>query len=283
MELPTKMMTQHLNSMLEHLKVSSLIKSRNQSSSSPNSNSNNTTTSTSSPSTIQAKTCNNHTTSFGNSYLNSGTDHVDKSAASGNDDAVILENNTMNRKVSMNTSELSGLATKAAVASVANHCPSSGDNSIDVNHHYTSNCTNNQATVVNNQHPSVTTIFNSLHDSNTIVSNVGSTGPTPVTPVTFTNFTSPQRQRNHHTQQQVDQKRGSITSGSGGGGLLNVGPVANCVGGVTANACGGGQRKQSFVIKPIKLKNVITKAETYDTLHARGVEVSRGIIKGREH
>lgn len=34
------------------------------------------------------------------------------------------------------------------------------------------------------------------------------------------------------------------------------------------------QRKQSFVIKPIKLKNVITQAETYDTLYTRATEVS---------
>lgn len=33
-------------------------------------------------------------------------------------------------------------------------------------------------------------------------------------------------------------------------------------------------RKQSFVIKPIKLKNVTTKVETYDTLYTRGTEVS---------
>lgn len=48
-------------------------------------------------------------------------------------------------------------------------------------------------------------------------------------------------------------------------GLLDVGSGAPVV---------VGQRKLSSVMKPIKLRNITSEAETYDTLHTKGVEVS---------
>lgn len=38
------------------------------------------------------------------------------------------------------------------------------------------------------------------------------------------------------------------------------------------------QRKQSFVIKPIKLKNVMSQVETYDTLYPGATEVSKYVL-----
>lgn len=221
MELPTKMMTQHLNSMLEHLKVSGLIKSRNQSTSSTNTTNNNST----STATKLEEKCKGVPGKNSSAYINSTSDQVDNSG-------VILANNVLhvtNHRGVVNDSNCLPTA-------VGNHCLTATEKAT----------VTTTRTTLNHHHDDNRRQFNSIP----IVSKmeVISSG-TNVTSMAPNNGTAPMS------------------------GLLDV-RMVNCSGSATANASGSGQRKQSFVVKPIKLKNVITKAETYDTLYTRGVDVS---------
>lgn len=262
MALPTKMMTQHLNSMLEHLKVSSLIKSRNQTSSSSSSSNSTNTSSTSNHMTIfsRSNSCNSHTPA---TATDANQDQVDNSVVT------IVQNNLQH---------------------LSNHNSSNTCNSILSTTTLPNHCTEpNKPTHINdNELGSDKVSFNyqqkeqqSMETTSTVNSfNVNNKNnqdkSTEVTVV------APNNQQNATKVLQIITKRGSINSGRGGNEqssrLLDVNTTINPYGaGVTTNNAGAigqcGQRKQSFVVKPIKLKNVITKAETYDTLYTRGVEV----------
>lgn len=216
MEYPAKMMSQHFNSMLEHLKVSSLI----------NKTKNNQGSSSSSTNNSHEKEINS-------------IDHTDNSSVTSsspilnNRPNVIIQNNTSACE-KMHQQPHNTMSNNPIGISVNsnNQIQSNGTNKIQEE-----KC-NNINNDISNSTREVTNNFNSCEKSNS--SNVLCVG----------------------------NKTSKTSSGSSSLNFINIGSGGCPIMGSQQ------QRKQSFVIKPIKLKNIITQAETYDTLYTRATEVS---------
>lgn len=197
MEYPAKMMSQHFTSMLEHLKVSSLMsKTRNN----------------------QASSSSTNNTASNEKELNS-IDHTDTSSSSP----------VLNNRVMQNHS-----------ADEVIPCEKWQNNLFGINVNF------------NNQVQANGTKVKEENDS----------------PRQVTNNNSCVKSNNPVLGIEIDPP--SSTTNCIGGGV--VGSSACPIMGMQHQQ--QQQRKQSFVIKPIKLKNVISQAETYDTLYTRATEVS---------
>lgn len=197
MEYPAKMMSQHFTSMLEHLKVSSLInKTRSQASSS-----NTITTSQQQNSDSKVK-----------SY---GTDDIDNHKIIKNNGTVpiLIENHTNNSSIKYESNSFNDTKITNVV------------NSIPVN-----SCKEN----------------NQLQQMQ--LKEINSAGG-----VVVNNFES---NKLLGIDTNISVRRNSSNT-------LNACPMT-----------GQQSRKQSYVIKPIKLKNVSSQQECYDTLYTRATEVS---------
>lgn len=197
MEYPAKMMSQHFTSMLEHLKVSSLInKTRNQASSS-------------NPIPTSQQQQQQNSDSKVKSY---GTDDIEHHKIIKNNGTIpiLIENHTNNSSIKYESKNFND--TKVT------------------------NVVNNSSVSVNSEEN------NQLTDMNSAVAGV---------------IINCETNRNNSLGMDTNSVRRHSFN--------------------TLNACpmtGQQSRKQSYVIKPIKLKNVSSQQEYYDTLYTRATEVS---------
>lgn len=211
MEYPAKMMSQHFTSMLEHLKVSSLInKTRNSN---------------------QASSSSTNNTPSNEKELNS-IDQTDSSSSSpilnNRSNVIVIQNHSdgaICEKLQSNSNNLSGINVNCN-----NQVQANGTKVKEINNIGTVSKCND----ISNTHRQVTNNISCVKSNNPVLGI--EIFPPPTNCISIGNSGCPIMGLQQHPQQQ--------------------------------------QRKQSFVIKPIKLKNVITQAETYDTLYTRATEVS---------
>lgn len=217
MEYPAKMMSQHFTSMLEHLKVSSLInKTRNN----------------------QASSSSTNNTSSNEKERHNSIDQTDNSTVSSP-----LLHNRSNVLVMQNHKRVSD-------GDGSEKLLSNNPNGINVN------CNNQiQENGTKAKEENNVGTMSECNDINTSVRQV-------------TNINNSSCAKSNNPGIEIVPPS-SMNCNVGMGGSMGC-PIM----GLQQQQQHQQQRKQSFVIKPIKLKNVITQAETYDTLYTRATEVS---------